>query len=352
MLFSSSMSQTGTHYPVMQLVWCGAGLVAATAAACLPYHHLKQVSLPLFVVALALLGALLVWGEERNGARRWFEVAEVSFQPSELGKLALVIGLAHYGDRQQRAMGSWVWGLLIPGLGIGLTLGLILLEPDWGTTLLLAAVSCIMLLVAGTCLRYLVVPALAGVALMGVLLMNDPTRLTRVNDWLHPTANREGSGYQTWMGTVTLGTGGVTGTGLGDGRQKYGYLPEHLTDYILAVIGEELGVIATLGVLASYAAMLLCGAYIAWHATETFGMLLATGLTFLIGLQAFINIGVVTALLPNKGLPLPFISRGGSNLLLMLVCVGLLWSIARRASKPAASEPVLTDLDEAPLTTA
>jgi len=145
---------------------------------------------------------------------------------------------------------------------------------------------------------------------------------------------------------LALGSGGWSGLGLGNGRQKFGFLPEHQTDFIFANIGEELGLVATLGVVAAFVVLLLCGIYIAWHSRDTFGLLLATGLTFLIGLQAFINIGVVTSALPNKGLPLPFISRGGSNLFLMLVCVGLLLSVARRASENRATAPNSLDLEE------
>ena len=148
---------------------------------------------------------------------------------------------------------------------------------------------------------------------------------------------------------LALGSGGWTGLGLGNGRQKFDYLPEIKTDFIFANIGEELGLIATLGVVAAFVVLLLCGIYIAWNARDTFGTLLATGITFLIGLQAFINIGVVTSTLPNKGLPLPFISRGGSNLFLLLLCVGLMLSVAYRAVDTRRAAPNATDLEETPM---
>jgi cell division protein FtsW len=148
---------------------------------------------------------------------------------------------------------------------------------------------------------------------------------------------------------LALGSGGWNGLGLGNGRQKFGFLPEHQTDFIFANIGEELGLIATLSIVLAFVVLLFCGIFIAWHSRDTFGLLLATGLTFLIGLQAFINIGVVTSALPNKGLPLPFISRGGSNLFLMLVSVGLLLSVARRAGDQRAVATRSLDLDETTL---
>jgi cell division protein FtsW len=351
MLYSSSMSQTGGSYPASQVVWCGLGLIAAGVVACVDYRHLKKISIPLFLVALALLVAVLIpgIGLKRGGARRWFEIAHQSFQPSELAKLALVILLAHYAERYQRFMPTLGRGLAVPGAFVGLALGLIFLEPDWGTALLLAAVSAVMLLVAGVRWRYFLPPVFAGSATFLVFLLNNPLRLKRVLSWLNPEETKEGAGYQAWQAMVALGSGGWNGLGLGNGRQKFDYLPEIKTDFIFANIGEELGLIASLGVVAAFAALLLCGLYIAWNSRDTFGMVLATGITFLIGLQAFINIGVVTSMLPNKGLPLPFISRGGSNLFLMLVCVGLLLSVAWRAADTRSPTRKTVDFEEAPI---
>ena len=158
--------------------------------------------------------------------------------------------------------------------------------------------------------------------------MNDPVRMKRIMAFLHPEQHREGVGFQSYQAMLALGSGGTTGLGLGNGRQKLGFVPEHHTDFIFSVIGEELGVIATIGVVLAFMAIVICGLYIAWNARDRFGIVLGTGITFLIGLQAFINIGVVTSALPNKGLPLPFISYGGSSLVMMLGSVGILLSIA------------------------
>jgi len=351
MLYSSSMSQTGASYPAAQLIWCGLGLIAAGLLACVDYRHLKKISLPLFLVAIALLVVVLFpcsISVKAGGARRWLKLfGHQNFQPSELTKLALVILLAHYGERYQRFMPTFERGLAIPGIFIGLALGLIFLEPDWGTTLLLAAVSGIMLLVAGVRWRYFFPPLIGGAVAFVIFLLHNETRMKRILSWLNPEETRDGVGYQAWQAMLALGSGGWTGLGLGNGRQKFGYLPEHQTDFIFANIGEELGLMATLGVVGAFTALLICGIYIAWHARETFGLLLGTGLTFLIGLQAFINIGVVTSALPNKGLPLPFISRGGSNLFLVFMCVGLLLSVARRASDNRRAAPGSLDLEEA-----
>src|SRR5438034_8684964 len=348
MLYSSSMSPTGASYPAAQIIWSGLGLVAAGIVACVDYRHLKKISIPLFLVALVLLAAVLIPGIrlKRGGARRLFEIARQSFRPSELAKLALIILLAHYAERYQRFMPTFGRGLAVPGVFIGLTLGLIFLEPDWGTTLLLAAVSGILLLVAGVRWRYFFPPLIGGAVTFVIVLMNNPLRLKRILSWMNPEETKDGVGYQAWQAMLALGSGGWTGLGLGNGRQKFDYLPEIKTDFIFANIGEELGLIATLGVVAAFVVLLLCGLYIAWNARDTFGTLLATGITFLIGLQAFINIGVVTSTLPNKGLPLPFISYGGSNLLMMLSAVGLLLSIARQAQAPETRTARTTEAGE------
>jgi cell division protein FtsW len=275
-------------------------------------------------------------GHRINGARRWFNFAGVSFQPSELGKIALIIMLAWYCERHQRFMHTWSRGIVLPGILIALPLGLIFVEPDRGTTVLLAAVAGAMLLVAGVQWRYIVPPILLGAVGLAISLWHDPMRMKRIFSWLYLEEHKEGVGYQAYQAMIALGSGGWFGLGLGNGRQKLGFVPEHHTDFILSIIGEELGLVATLGVIIGFVLIVICGVYIATHARDTFGTMLASGVTFLIGLQAFINVGVVTSALPNKGLALPFISYGGSNLLAMLGCVGLLFSVARQGREAEA----------------
>jgi cell division protein FtsW len=192
------------------------------------------------------------------------------------------------------------------------------------------------LLVAGVRWRYIVPPALAAVIGLGISLLHDPMRSKRIFSWLYLEEHKAGVGYQAYQAMLALGSGGWTGLGLGNGRQKMGFVPEHHTDFIFSIIGEELGLMATLLVVLAFVTIILCGIYISMHARDTFGLLLGTGITFLVGLQAFINIGVVTSALPNKGLPLPFISYGGSSLMVMLTAVGLLLSIARQTRQPEA----------------
>jgi cell division protein FtsW len=346
MLYSASMSdevrhqQIGAHYLMAQLVWCGLGLAGCVAMTVLDYRSLKRFALPLLAFSGLLLLLVLVphIGRRINGARRWFDFHGVRFQPSELAKLALIVFLAWYASQAKRQMTTLKYGMLIPGAVIAVVLGLIFIEPDRGSTILMAAVTGVMLLLAGVRWKFFVPPIVLGVAGLAVSILHDPMRMKRVLSWWDLEQTKAGVGYQAYQAMIALGAGGWTGLGLGNGRQKLGFVPEHHTDFILSIIGEELGLAATLAVIAAFIVLIVCGLYIACHARDTFGLLLGAGITFLIGFQAFINIGVVTSVLPNKGLPLPFISYGGSNLLMMLTCVGVLLSIARQARPAGAGE--------------
>ncbi|MEC9080761.1 MAG: putative lipid II flippase FtsW [Verrucomicrobiota bacterium] len=342
MLYSATMFHGGSGSWISQLIWCGIGLVMCLSIAMADYRLLKNVSVPALVLALLLLGAVMIPGVglERNGARRWLQLPGTTFQPSEFAKLAVIIALAHYGDRKGRQMDTIRYGLLIPGTVLSLFLGLIFLEPDWGATALLAAVCGLMLILAGTKLWHMAPPVLVFGAVGGYLLSQNPVRLNRVTSWLDPEGTKQGVGYQAWQSLIALGSGGTTGLGLGNGRQKLGFVPEHQTDFIFSVIGEELGLVATVAIVIGFILFVVCGTFIAMRARDFFGYLLASGLTLLVGIQAFINIGVVTGTLPNKGLPLPFISRGGTNLIAMLFCVGVLLSVARFAGREERSKSI------------
>jgi cell division protein FtsW len=334
MLYSSSMAEAGARYLVKQLAGCALGIVSCVTAVVLDYRRLKKFALPLFLLGVFLLTLVFVpqIGIQSHGAARWVGYHKTAlFQPSEFAKLALLVALAWYCERFQRQMPTLRRGVVIPALFIGVVLALIFKEPDVGTMLLLAMVSGMVLLIAGSRLRYFLPPVIAAAIGIGVFIYHNPMRSGRIHSWLHVEETKQNTGYQAYEAMVALGSGGLTGRGLGDSRQKLGFLPEQHTDFIFSIIGEELGLIATLLVIVAFVAIVFCGTYIAMNSADTFGMLLGSGITFLIGLQAFVNIGVVTSALPNKGLPLPFISYGGSNLLIMLTCVGLLLSIARQA---------------------
>jgi cell division protein FtsW len=336
MLVSSSTLDSNTRYLAQQPLWCGVGLVAFGLAAASDYRWLKKYPwLPMAILGLAVILLVLVLiphlGIKTKGARRWIGMGGLRFQPSEFAKLALIIGLAWYGERFQRQMPSFVRGMVIPLGIVGAVMLLVFAEPDVGTALLLGAISSVMLLVAGMRFRYFLPPVLVAMTALVVFIANNPMRSERIYSWLHLEETKLGKGMQVYRARVAIGSGGVEGRGPGESRMKLEYLPEHHTDFILAIIGEELGVAGSLGLVAVYLAILICGAYIAWHASDVFGMLMATGITFLIGLQAFINIAVVTNTFPNKGLALPFVSYGGSSLVALLMCVGFLISIGRHA---------------------
>ena len=329
-LYSAGMAQTGAGYLTKQLEWGGLGIFVCFCAAAIDYRWLKKFAWPLLGITLVLLILVLIPGVgiKINGARRWFDLGPMNFQPSELAKITLLIAIAAWGDLQARRMHEFKYGLFIPGVAIAVTLGLIFKEPDFGTTMLLASVCSILFFVAGASWKYIFPPMGAGLAAISIAIMNDPLRMKRIMSFLHPEQYREGTGFQAYQAMLALGAGGTSGLGLGNGRQKLGFVPLHHSDFIFSVIGEELGLVVTVAVVVAFMAIVVCGLYIAWNARDRFGIILGTGITFLIGLQAFINIGVVTSALPNKGLPLPFISYGGSRLVMMLGSIGILLSIA------------------------
>jgi cell division protein FtsW len=358
MLYSASMNNllsrssgqiVGAKYLISQMIWCGMGIVVCVIAASLDYRLLRKFAWPIFIVALVMLVLVLLPIPHVclriNGARRWFQFPGVSFQPSEFAKLAIIIVLAWYCEHYQRQMHTWTKGIVYPGLLLAVPFGLIFIEPDRGATILLAAVCGTMLVIAGVRWRYVVPPILLGVGGLAISFWHDPMRSQRIASWLDLEGTKDKVGYQAYQAMVALGSGGWLGRGLGNGRQKLGFVPEDHTDFILSIIGEELGLVATLGVVIGFVVIVICGVYIATHARDTFGTMLASGITFLIGFQAFINIGVVTSALPNKGLALPFISYGGSNLLAMLGCTGLLLSVARqgRAAETKSPNPFASD---------
>lgn len=283
-------------------------------------------------IVLLLLVFAPVVGVERNGANRWVSLGGFQFQPSELAKLALIVALAAFVDRHQRKIGTLKYGLLWPGLIIGPVLGLILIEVDIGTTLTLGVVAGIMLLVAGTrWLHALPIGCAALIALTAVVATNE-NRMQRIEALFHPDRHVGGMSDQSVNSMYALSVGGLTGVKLGDNPFRSGSrrgVPFHYSDFILSAVGVEGGLVATLSTVLLFTIFLSCGVYIAGHSRDLFGMLVATGITFFICLQAFIHMGVGTGLLPSKGFPLPFFSHGGSNLIFNLAGVGLLFSIAR-----------------------
>lgn len=315
------------EYLERQTVYALLGVVLMAAASRLDYHRLRYVAPPLLLTALALCAAVLVVAPEINGARRWLLLGPVSFQPSELAKLALCLFAAAYLARRRapRTLGE-----LFKPLGL-VTLvfsGLILLEPDLGTTITLFGMVLAILLVAGTPVRLLALAtAFAGVAAV-VAIWAEPYRRARFFSFLDPWSDAQGDGFQIVQAMIGIGSGGLTGSGLGEGVQKVLYLPEAHTDMIFAVVGEELGLVGSVLVIGAFAAFALAGFRVALRCRDPFGKLLATGITALVCGQAAVNLAAVLGIAPLTGIPLPFVSYGGSSLVVLLSGVGVLLNIA------------------------
>jgi cell division protein FtsW len=292
-------------------------------------------------LALVLLVLVLSpLGTYRNGAQRWV----FGTQPGEFAKLPLLLTLAAWGARfgpRMRFGGNFqtfLWGLALPGLVVLPLLGLLYKQPDRGTMILFGMVTLVVLLLGGMRKRFAVMPLLAGVGLGVHFYRSSEMVRKRMDAFLHPEMDPQGTGSQALKSLAALREGGLEGVGLGSGVIKL-TIPEQHTDFILPVIGEELGLFFTLGILVAFAVILLCAVRIASRAADVEGRLLAGGIGFLIACQAMINIAVVTNSMINKGMPLPFVSRGGSSAVTMLALVGLLLSIARRAPETAESAP-------------
>jgi cell division protein FtsW len=321
-----------------QLVWLAVGAVGFVVAASTPYARLRQLCVPALIATAVLLVLVLVFGRTIGGAKRWLSFGGLQVQPSEFTKLVLIVWLAHYLSKEKRHIEKLGRGFLLPMAVIGVFLVLILKEPDFGTTALLGMVTFAMLFVAGVRLAHLVPTVVAGLGVFAALIWQNPNRTERILAFLDIEKYKAGKGYQIWMAMLAFGSGGVNGLGLGNSRQKMFWLPEAHTDCIAAIIGEELGLIGMVAILALFVALLACGVIIAMKTPDLNGQYLALGITMLIALQTLINIGVVTAWLPTKGLPLPFISYGGSSLMMNLIAVGVLLSILRHGAAEATNE--------------
>jgi cell division protein FtsW len=296
----------------------------------------------MFWFGIALILLLLCFvphiGMRINGSHRWLNLHVAAFQPSELGKVAAVFFLAWWFSREEIKEGGCFQTLVIPLSILALPMGLIAAEVDLGTTALIGVTALAMMFVGGTRKRYLFPILGAGIAGLIGLIYLIPERAARMMTFLHPESDKLGKGLQQWQALIAFGSGGIEGLGLGEGRQKMLYLPYAHTDFIFPMIGEELGLRATWGVIFCYLLILLCGGLIAANARDRFGKLLATGLILLVTLQAIINIGMTISFLPNKGMPLPFISYGGTNLAASLFMIGILINIHQRGIPITRSE--------------
>lgn len=322
------------YYLKKQLIWALIGICAMVSVMKIDYWKYKKLAVPFLIIAFLLLLMVLLpgIGKTVKGAQRWLGVGALRIQPSEVIKLSLVIfmayGLAKYRDRIRHFASG-----LLPFLAImALACGLILLQPDLGTAVSLAGTVYVMLFAAGAKNKHLVYLALTGLVAVGLAIILEPYRMSRFLAFLDPWADPRGSGFHIIQSLYALGSGGLFGLGLGKSHQKFFYLPEQHTDFIFAVLGEELGFFGGALVIILFLIFVWRGFKVALSTQDSFASLLAVGITSMIALQAVINIGVVTGSLPVTGIPLPLISFGGSSLVFTLTGVGILLNISRYVS--------------------
>jgi cell division protein FtsW len=338
MLFSTSAFAKASHHDVyhfvkLQSLWLALGLIACACAALIDYHFWQRTWWIWTGIAMVALALCLVphVGVRVNGSHRWIGHGSIRFQPSEFAKIAAIVFLAAWFARYEKATGQVLRVFVIPLGVIGVMLALIVMEVDLGTTALLGATAFVIMFVAGSNPALLGLVSLGGVGGMALVAARMPERMARLTAFRDLKSYQQTDGLQQMQALIAWGSGGMEGLGLGNGRQKMLYLPFAHTDFIFPIIGEELGLRMSLLVVFLYVVIIVCGTLIALHAKDRFGLLLASGVVSLLALQAAVNIGVTTSLLPNKGLPLPFISYGGSNLIACLFGIGLLLNIYRQA---------------------
>ncbi|HEU4449790.1 MAG TPA: putative lipid II flippase FtsW [Gaiellaceae bacterium] len=343
MVYSASSARAAlaaddpAYYLKRQALFALVGIVALVLLSRTDYRRLRLAVAPLVLVSFALLVAVLVVGTPVNGARRWLTLGPTTIQPSELAKLAVALWVAAYLARRPapQSLGE----LLRPiGVVVGTAFALVLVEPDLGTAIALVIMVSAVLVVAGTRLSTLAGAGAAGFFVVAASIWLEPYRRERLLAFLDPWQDPEGTGFQAVQAMVALGSGGLVGNGLGESVQKVYYLPESSTDMIFAIVGEELGLLGAFGVIAAFAVFGYAGFNVALGCREPFGKLLAAGLTALVCGQAAVNVGTVMGLAPLTGIPLPFVSYGGSSLVVGLASVGILLNIAVSDAAGARAE--------------
>jgi cell division protein FtsW len=338
MVFSASAvmarERFGSEYAFLskQLVLAAAGLVAMVVAMRVDYRRYKHPALVFSVLGLTTLLLISVFLLDRSHhTHRWFRVGGFSFQPSELAKPALILFLAYFLEARSKTMDDWRNTLAPAAAPVVVLLGLIVLQPDLGTAIACAGIAACVLYVAGMRLRYFGYAFGASLVPLYFLIFHVAFRRDRILAFMNPYAERQKAGFHLIQSLIAVGTGGITGTGLMEGKQKLFYLPEPHTDFIFAVTAEELGLVGALLVVTLFAIFLWRGMRASWRTEDIFGRYLAVGITSMVVLQAFINISVVLGMMPTKGIPLPLVSYGGSSLFVTLACVGVLLNITKQA---------------------
>jgi cell division protein FtsW len=338
MVFSASAvmarERFGSPYAFLskQLVWAVAGLAAMVVTMRVDYRRYKHPALVFSLMGLTTLLLISVFFLDRShNTHRWLHAGGFSFQPSELAKPVLILFLAYFLENRARAMDDIRNTLLPAAAPVLVFLGLIVLQPDLGTAIACAGIAACILYVAGMRLRYFAYAFGASLVPLYFLIFHVSFRRDRILAFWNPYAERQKAGFHLIQSLIAVGTGGVTGLGLMEGKQKLFYLPEPHTDFIFAVTAEELGLLGAIAIVALFTIFLWRGMRASWRTEDTFGRYLAVGITSMVVLQAFINISVVLGMMPTKGIPLPLVSYGGSSLFVTLACVGVLLNITKQA---------------------
>ncbi len=345
MVYSASsalaLKKFGTSYYFLkkQSIFALLGIVVMVVSCHIPYRMFRSLTYPLLVLAIVFLGAILIsgFGYSAGGAKRWFRIAGFTFQPSEFARFALVIYLAYSMSRKMDRIKEFNVGFLPHVLVLCLFTILIMLQPDFGSVVIFGTITWIMLFVGGVRITYLLGSMVLVLPAVYYMMAGADYRIGRIMSFMNPWQYSGDKGYQVVHSLLAFGTGGIWGAGIGKGYQKLFYLPEPHTDFIFSVIGEELGLIGVLIILGLYAVVLWRGISIARNSQDAFGSFVAVGLTTAMGLQICVNMGVALGLLPTKGLTLPFLSYGGTSLLMNMVSIGVLMNISGAKKMPKTS---------------
>ncbi len=335
-VYADRMYGDGTHFLIRQTIFSAVAFVVLAATSRIDITLLRRFTYPVLLVAVVLMVAVaLGFGRSAGGATRWLRVGPVNMQPAELAKLAMVLWLAHSLAKKAHRVRTFSIGFLPHVLVMGLLMLLCLAQPDFGSAVMIALLTFVVLFAAGAKAGYLLGGVLVALPIGYAAIASSPYRMRRITAFLEPFEHRQGAGYQITESLMSFGSGGWTGVGLGDGRQKLLFLPEAHTDFVSAIVGEELGFLGVATLCLAFVWVVLRGLRAAWRSHDEYASYLAAGMTLFIGLQAFTNLAVAMGLLPTKGLALPFVSYGGSSLLVNAAAAGLILNVSRYAVEPA-----------------
>ncbi|MFD1360213.1 putative lipid II flippase FtsW [Lentibacillus salinarum] len=337
MIYSASMvlavveGHESTHYLIRQIQWFCLALAGFVMGSAVPYKHYQKLTKMIMIIVIIMLAGVLIFGETVSNAKRWFDLGPFSLQPAEFAKLGLIIYLASVYSKKQAYINEFNRGVLPPLILTAVLLALIVQQPDIGTAVIIFLIACSVIFSSGVRFKHLFILVLVGLALLAFAIPNMVTdeRISRFAGAYQPFEDPGDDGYHLVQSYLAIGSGGLIGEGLGQSVQKLGFLLEPHTDFIMALIAEELGFLGVMIVIGLLALIVLRGLFIARKCSDSFGALLAIGISSMVGFQAFINLGAISGILPITGAPLPFVSYGGSSLLVMMVAMGILNNIAK-----------------------